>query len=60
MFTEAVRQGFIPATAGFETPDDELTISPTTENIPADEGIYMLNYFGFGGNCTTLIVANGA
>ena len=60
MFTEAVRQGFIPATAGFETPDEELAISPTTENIPADKGIYMLNYFGFGGNCTTLIVANGA
>jgi len=22
------------------------------------DGIFMLNYFGFGGNCTSLIVSN--
>jgi 3-oxoacyl-(acyl-carrier-protein) synthase len=26
--------------------------------MEAGEGIFMLNYFGFGGNCTTLILSN--
>ena len=57
LFTEAVNRGFLPATPGFEVPDDALGLAPLTENRPAAPGRYMLNYFGFGGNCTTLIVA---
>lgn len=58
LFTESVRAGFIPATPGFGEIDEELNLSPLTENREAGEGIFMLNYFGFGGNCTTLIVSN--
>ncbi len=58
LFTEAIRRGVIPATPGFRVPDEALKIVPETENRPAARGAYMLNYFGFGGNCTTLVVAN--
>lgn len=58
LFTEAIRRGFIPATPGFQTMDEELALTPLTGKRPAVRGHYMLNYFGFGGNCTTLVVAN--
>jgi len=59
LFTEAVKKGFIPATLGFTVMDEELMITPVTENRPMPAGVFMLNYFGFAGNCTSLIVANG-
>jgi 3-oxoacyl-(acyl-carrier-protein) synthase len=58
LFTEAISRGFIPATPGFQFLDEELALAPITENRSSARGPYMLNYFGFGGNCTTLIVAN--
>lgn len=58
VFTESVRAGFIPSTPGFREMDEELNLTPLTENGEAGEGIFMLNYFGFGGNCTTLILSN--
>jgi 3-oxoacyl-(acyl-carrier-protein) synthase len=58
LFTESVKAGFVPSTPGFREVDEGLNIAPLTENMQAGEGIYMLNYFGFGGNCTTLILSN--
>ena len=58
LFTESVKAGFVPSTPGFREVDEELNIVPLTKNMQAGEGIYMLNYFGFGGNCTTLILSN--
>jgi 3-oxoacyl-(acyl-carrier-protein) synthase len=58
VFTESVRAGFIPSTPGFREMDEELNLTPLTENSEVGEGIFMLNYFGFGGNCTTLILSN--
>jgi 3-oxoacyl-[acyl-carrier-protein] synthase I len=58
LFTESIDRGVIPATPGFQTPDEELAIIPVTQNRPAIPGSYMLNYFGFGGNCTTIVVDN--
>jgi len=58
LFTESVKTGFVPSTPGFREVDDELNLTPLTENMEAGEGIFMLNYFGFGGNCTTLILSN--
>jgi 3-oxoacyl-[acyl-carrier-protein] synthase I len=49
--------GFFPATAGFETPDPSLMITPGRENTEAHDGCYMLNYFGFGGHNTALLIA---
>jgi 3-oxoacyl-[acyl-carrier-protein] synthase-1 len=58
LFTESVKAGFIPSTPGFREMDEELNLAPLTKNMGAGEGIYMLNYFGFGGNCTTLVLSN--
>jgi 3-oxoacyl-[acyl-carrier-protein] synthase-1 len=59
LFTESVKRGFIPATPGFSAMDEELMITPVTESRPVASGVFILNYFGFGGNCTSLIVGNG-
>ena len=58
LFTESVKAGFIPSTPGFREMDEELNLTPLTENREAGEGVFMLNYFGFGGNCTTRILSN--
>ena len=58
LFTESIKAGFVPSTPGFREMDEELNLAPLTENMEAGEGIYMLNYFGFGGNCTTLVLSN--
>jgi 3-oxoacyl-(acyl-carrier-protein) synthase len=58
LLTESIKAGFIPATPAFREKDEALDLTPLTENRQAGEGIYMLNYFGFGGNCTTLILSN--
>jgi 3-oxoacyl-(acyl-carrier-protein) synthase len=58
LLTESIKAGFIPATPGFREKDETLNLSPLTENRQTGEGIFMLNYFGFGGNCTTLILSN--
>ena len=53
------KPGFIPATPGFAALDEELRLRPVTECLPCTAGVFVLNYFGFGGNCTSLIVAGG-
>jgi 3-oxoacyl-(acyl-carrier-protein) synthase len=60
LFTESLNAGFIPSTPGFREMDEELNLTPLTENGEAGEGVFMLNYFGFGGNCTTLLLSNEA
>ena len=46
----------IPASAGFKTPDESLGISPITHPQTVGPGYYMLNFFGFGGNNSSLIL----
>ncbi len=58
LFSEAVKAGFIPATLGFETPDEELGITPVTRDLALGSGTFLLNYFGFGGNCAALVISN--
>jgi 3-oxoacyl-(acyl-carrier-protein) synthase len=58
LFTESIKAGFIPSTPGFREADTDLNVTPLTENMDVGKGIFMLNYFGFGGNCTTLILSN--
>ncbi|HSA15700.1 MAG TPA: beta-ketoacyl synthase N-terminal-like domain-containing protein [Spirochaetota bacterium] len=59
LVTECAARGFFPATPGFEELDEELGIAPLVEHMPFGRGSIMLNYFGFGGNCTSMVVANG-
>ncbi|MBA1145578.1 beta-ketoacyl synthase [Ectothiorhodospiraceae bacterium WFHF3C12] len=51
-----LKAGFLPATAGFTEMDSELGIEPLESNRPAGDGFYLLNYFGFGGNNTSLVL----
>ena len=52
-----LRAGFVPPTAGFSHPDAALNITPLTEARPAPVGPVMLNFFGFGGNYASLLIA---
>jgi 3-oxoacyl-(acyl-carrier-protein) synthase len=55
----AMEDGAIPAAAGFETPDADLGIAPLQQPLAATPGNYLFNYFGFGGNCASLVIAHG-
>lgn len=50
------RAGFLPPTAGFESPDPALDLAPVTEPTPLSPGRMLLNYFGFGGNNCALVL----
>jgi len=58
LYTEAIKRGFLPATLGFEEIDNEINIEPITEPVSIQSGTFLLNYFGFGGNCVSLVVSN--
>lgn len=55
----ALSKGFIPATLGFEDADPAIGAAPIAEPMKALSGNYMLNFFGFGGNNTSLIMRHG-
>jgi 3-oxoacyl-[acyl-carrier-protein] synthase-1 len=56
----ALSAGFFPATTGFEAADPALMISPRGAAGPAPDGFYLLNYFGFGGHNTALLLEKRA
>lgn len=51
-----LQDNFLPATAGFKTIDPEINIAPAGSPLPARSGVYLLNFFGFGGNYTSLVM----
>ena len=55
IFMASIDSGFIPATINNNTPINECYI-PLQEHKKCDSGIFMMNYFGFGGNNTSLII----
>jgi len=57
-FLGCLRAGFVPPAAGFRHPDPALQIQPLTEFRPAPTGAVMLNFFGFGGNYASLLIAH--
>jgi 3-oxoacyl-[acyl-carrier-protein] synthase I len=50
------REGFLPATPGFAAPDEALGLSPLTRSRPLGSGATLCNFFGFGGNNTSLVL----
>lgn len=48
---------FLPASAGFDVVDPEINVTPTRLPLPSRSGVYLLNFFGFGGNYTSLVLA---
>ena len=57
-FLGCLRAGFVPPTAGFAQPDSALRITPLTGFRSAPNGVAMLNFFGFGGNYASLLIAH--
>lgn len=56
LFMECVDHGFVPGTPHFNDVDPELNWSPITASKACDNGAFLLNYFGFGGNNTSLVI----
>jgi 3-oxoacyl-(acyl-carrier-protein) synthase len=56
--TACLCAGFVPPTADFSLPDAPHEPQPLTTAKPFVQGNVMLNYFGFGGNNTSLMISN--
>lgn len=59
LFCGLVGRGRLPATPGICASESDLGIVLNQVAGPQPPGKFMLNYFGFGGSNTSLIVANG-
>lgn len=57
LLMESVNAGFVPSTPNFQKTDDQLNWSPLQSTINCNTGTFLLNYFGFGGNNTSLIIS---
>jgi 3-oxoacyl-[acyl-carrier-protein] synthase-1 len=56
LFSGALGQGYLPPCPGFETEDPQLRLTPLLRRQAAPKGHYVLNYFGFGGNNSALLI----
>ncbi|SFV62540.1 3-oxoacyl-[acyl-carrier-protein] synthase, KASII [hydrothermal vent metagenome] len=55
LFMECINDGFIPKTINNDSIKSE-EYQPLRENIKCSDGLFMMNYFGFGGNNTSIII----
>jgi 3-oxoacyl-[acyl-carrier-protein] synthase-1 len=60
LLMESVDHGFIPPSPNFTHMDEEFGCVPLQKKMPCKSGLFMLNYFGFGGNNTSLIIEKAA
>lgn len=53
-----LEDGFVPRSPGFETPTDEVALSPLREPLRTDgrPGLYLFNAFGFGGTAVSYVL----
>jgi 3-oxoacyl-[acyl-carrier-protein] synthase I len=51
------KAGFLPASIGYEQADDSLPLQAMDKAMDFDGGRLLLNYFGFGGNNSSLVVS---
>jgi 3-oxoacyl-[acyl-carrier-protein] synthase-1 len=58
VFCTAAERGFLIATPGVGVGDETLGVTLNQRPLELPRGHFMLNYFGFGGNNTSLIVSN--
>ncbi len=56
LLMECVDGGFIPGTPNFKNRDETLEWAPLQSAKLCKKGYFMLNYFGFGGNNTSLVI----
>jgi 3-oxoacyl-[acyl-carrier-protein] synthase-1 len=59
LFTGLAERGYFPATPGVCAEPSDLDIALPQTPLAMAPGVFLLNYFGFGGNNTSLVVANG-
>ncbi len=55
LFMECINDGFVPKTLNIEKYMSDL-YQPLSEDMPCEDGLFMMNYFGFGGNNTSIII----
>ncbi|MDT8317174.1 MAG: beta-ketoacyl synthase N-terminal-like domain-containing protein [bacterium] len=55
-FFQCVEKGFLPAASGFSTEDPEIGRSPIEKQLPSIKGYFLLNYLGFGGSNTSMVL----
>ena len=60
LYAGTLARGLLPATPGFETLDPGFRLQPLRQPVPAPDGCYLLNHFGFGGNNTVLALEKPA
>jgi len=58
LFCGTVQRGVLPATPGICAGDSDLHVVLNQQRKPQAPGKFMLNFFGFGGSNTSLVVAN--
>ncbi|WP_345976821.1 beta-ketoacyl synthase N-terminal-like domain-containing protein [Sulfurimonas sp. HSL3-7] len=56
LMLECVDAGFVPSSPNFRHCDEALSWTPLQQKMACDSGLFMLNYFGFGGNNTSIVV----
>ncbi|MEJ2407410.1 MAG: beta-ketoacyl synthase N-terminal-like domain-containing protein [Candidatus Thiodiazotropha sp.] len=56
LFGQALRDGWLPKTLNLKTPDPDLDLTPMRENREAQAGFYLLDFFGFGGSNTVIVL----
>ena len=56
LMMECIDAGFIPGTPNFINKDVLLGWTPSVKKTSCSNGRFLLNYFGFGGNNTSIIV----
>jgi 3-oxoacyl-[acyl-carrier-protein] synthase II len=57
LFCEAISQNFVPQTLGFEEHYENVDFDPLTTRKCLDNGIFLLNFIGFGGTNTSIVLS---
>lgn len=60
LFCGMAERGFFPATPGVCAAPSDLDITLAQSPRPMQPGVFQMNFFGFGGNNTSLVIANVA
>lgn len=58
LFCGLAERGYFPATPGVCATPSDLDITLAQTPAPLDPGIFQMNFFGFGGNNTSLVITN--
>jgi 3-oxoacyl-[acyl-carrier-protein] synthase-1 len=58
LFYKAIEAGFLIATPGIGVEEGDLNVQLNQQRSAVNSGNFMLNYFGFGGNNTSLVISN--